>query len=187
MWTQISNWLHRVTTGQITLVALVIFLAFTALVLPRQAAQAEAQTGASVSPDTSLTYSPNDLYQMAEAYGEQGRKAYVQARFTFDLIFPIVYTFFLVTSISWLAGKTLEPSSPWMRVNLVPVWGMLLDYLENISAALVMWRYPAQTPVAAFLAPAFTLAKWVFVGGSFLILLLAFGGWLWQWGIGKRG
>ncbi len=187
MWKQISNWLHRITNGWITLIALVIFLAFTAIVLPRQVVKAEAQTGMSVSPDTSFIYSVDDLYQMAESYGEQGRKAYVRAQFTFDLIFPLVYTLFLVTAISWLAAKIFDPSSPWMRVNLVPVLGMIFDYLENISASLVMWRYPAHTPMVDYLAPVFTLVKWIFVGGSFLILLLGAGGWAWQWGKGKRG
>jgi len=187
MWKQISNWLHRVTNGWITLIALVIFLGFIALVLPGQAAQTETQTGTSVSPDTSFTYSGIDLYQMAETYGEQGREGYIRARFTFDLIFPIVYTLFLVTAISWLFGKTLETSSPWMLVNLVPLWGALFDYLENISTSLVMWRFPTQTPVVAFLAPIFTLVKWIFVVGSFLILFLGLGRWLCRWGKDKHG
>ncbi len=34
---QISNWLRRVSTGLITLLGLVIFILFTALVLPKQA------------------------------------------------------------------------------------------------------------------------------------------------------
>jgi hypothetical protein len=34
-----------------------------------------------------------------------------------------------------------------------------------------MWRYPARTPLVDVLAPAFTLTKWLAVGGSFLILI----------------
>ncbi|OQY35410.1 MAG: hypothetical protein DRI56_10360 [Chloroflexota bacterium] len=180
-----SNLLHRVTNGWVALAALATFLAFTAFVLPRQAAKAETQTGTSASPDTSYIYSPDDLYQMAETYGEKGRQAYVRARFTFDLIFPIIYTFFLVTATSWLAGKTLNASSPWMRVNLIPVLGMIFDYLENTFASLVMWRYPTKT-LAAFLTPAFTFLKWIFIIGSFLLLIIGIIGWLWQWGKGKR-
>ncbi|MEA2008468.1 MAG: hypothetical protein U9O54_05065 [Chloroflexota bacterium] len=187
MLKQTSNWLHRVTNGWTTLVALVVFFAFTAIVLPRQAAKAESQTGTSASPDTSFVYSVDDLYQMAEVYGEQGRSDYVRARFTFDLIWPIIYTLFLVTAISWLAAKIFDPSSPWMLVNLAPILGMIFDYLENISASLVMWRYPTPIPAAAFLAPAFTFLKWAFLACSFLFLVIEISGWLWQWGKGRRG
>ena len=72
----------------ITLAALGIFLVFSAVVLPRQSALMDSYSGSLGSPDLSLTYSPGDLYNMAEGYGASGRDSYVRARFTFDLIFP---------------------------------------------------------------------------------------------------
>ncbi|NIV29382.1 MAG: hypothetical protein GWN58_07700, partial [Anaerolineae bacterium] len=101
---RISDWLRRASTGWVALSALLIFLLFSALVLPQQATKAEEETGSSDSPDTSFFYSPSDLYRMAESYGEQGRQAYIRARFTFDLVWPLVYTFFLTTSIGWVFG-----------------------------------------------------------------------------------
>ncbi len=65
-------------------------------------------------------------------------------------------------------------------MNLIPVAGMLLDYLENSATSLVMARYPALTPGVAHLAPVFTLAKWMCVNGSF-VLLLGGGVALWRW------
>ena len=49
---------------------------------------------------------------------------------------------------------------------------MALDYLENLSTSLVMARYPDPTPVIVWLAPVFTLSKWIFVGGSFVVLVV---------------
>ncbi len=83
---RISDWLRQVPTGWVALAALVIFMLFTALVLPQQASKAAQETGGAVSPDTSFFYVPDDLYRMAEAYGERGRQAYIRARFTFDLV-----------------------------------------------------------------------------------------------------
>ncbi len=171
MMRNLSDWLHRLSTGRATLIALVIFLLFTALVLPKQAANADA--GGAGSPDLSLIYSAGDLYRMAEAYGPAGRTDYVRVRFTFDLIWPVVYVAFLATAISWLSRQAFRPQSLWQRANLVPVIGMLLDYLENIAAELVIGRYPARTPGVDVLAPVFTFVKWVFVGGSFVILMVA--------------
>jgi len=166
-----SAWLGRLSSGPAALAALVVFLLFTALVLPGQAAQAEEASRGAASPDLSFFYSPGDLYRMAETYGPQGRAAYIRARWTFDLLWPLVYTAFLVTAISWLNRKIFPAGSRWQLTNLVPVAGALLDYLENLSASLVMARYPLSTPVVDWLAPVFTMLKWPLVGGSFLVLL----------------
>jgi hypothetical protein len=169
---RLSNWLYRVSTGWIALIGLVIFLAFTALVLPEQATQADTISGEAGSPDMSFFYTPQALYGMAEAYGEQGRATYIRVRFTFDLIWPIVYTLFLATSISWIYARAFPPESRWRWVNLVPILGMLFDYMENISTSLVMYRYPAPSTLIGWIAPFFTAAKWIFVNGSFVVLLI---------------
>lgn len=173
MLTKLSAWLHKISTGPVTLAALAIFLVFTALALPAQAAEMERSTHGAGSPDTSFLYSPRDLYRMAEAYGPAGRAVYIRIRFTFDLLWPVVYTLFLVTAVSWLLRRAFPASGGLQRLNLVPVGGMLFDYLENLCAALVMGRYPADTPVIDMLAPVFTFLKWLFIGGSFVLLLAA--------------
>jgi len=187
MLARISDWLHRNVNGRIALFGLAVFLLFSALVLPGQSAQTATYSGDSGSPDTSLLYSTEDLYRMAETYGEQGRPSYVRSRLTFDLAFPLVFTLFLTTAITWLTAKGFPTGSPrlWRRANLVPLLGGLFDYLENGSTALVMARYPQRTAVVALLAPDFTLLKWLFVAGSFLLLLGAAVVALWRWG--RRG
>lgn len=186
MAARISQALYRLSSGRVALLALVIFVLFTALVLPGQAQQAEAQSGGAGSPDTSFFYSPEDLYSFAQAYGPEGRAAYVRARFTFDLVWPLVYTFFLATGISWLLGRVFEPDSSWRLANLAPLLALLFDYLENSATSLVMLRYPELTPAAAWLAPVFTLIKWLFVYGSFGLLLVAAVAALWSWWRDRR-
>ncbi len=181
MWKWLSSGLYWVSTGWVALVALVIFLLFSALVLPVQSSQAKATSGEAGSPDMSFFYSAGDLYRMAEAYGSQGRAAYVRARFTFDVTWPVVYTLFLSTAISWVYARAFPPASRWRLANLSPVLGALFDYLENLSTSLVMLRYPAQTAVVDRLAPVFTLIKWMFVSGSFVLLLVGIVLGLWRW------
>ena len=181
MWKGISGWLYKVSRGWVALSALGIFMLFSALVLPDQADRAEMASGSAASPDTSLYYSAEDLYRMAEAYGEQGREAYVRARFTFDLIWPLVYTVFLSTGISWVYGMAFAPESRRQLANLTPIAGALLDYLENLSTSLVMLRYPKRTLMVDVLAPVFTLMKWVLVGGSLVLLVAGVAVGIWQW------
>ena len=181
MGKRISDWLRRVSTGWVALSALLIFLLFSALVLPQQATRAEQETGRSDSPDMSLFYSASELYRMAESYGEQGRQAYIRARFTFDLVWPLVYTLFLTTGIGWVFGKAFAPDSRWQRANLAPLLGALFDYLENLSTSLVMLRFPDQTAVVDLLAPVFTALKWSLLAASFVLLFggIVVGAWRW--------
>jgi uncharacterized BrkB/YihY/UPF0761 family membrane protein len=168
---RISDWLNKVSSGWVTLAAVIIFVLFSALVLPGQSARSEEEGGSERSPDLSLYYSADDLYQMAEEYGEAGREAYIRARFTFDIAWPLVYTFFLVTTISWIYSRTFPPESWWQRANLAPIMAMVFDLLENLSTSLVMYRFPERTPVVDSLATVFTSLKWFFVTGSFLLLI----------------
>jgi hypothetical protein len=182
MGKRISDWLRRISTGWVALSALLIFLLFSALVLPQQAEKAEQETGVSDSPDTSFFYSASELYRMAESYGEQGRQAYIRARFTFDLVWPLVYGLFLTTAISWVFGRAFAPDSRWQRANLAPLLGALFDYLENLATSLVMLRYPEQTAVVDALAPVFTALKWSLIGASFALLLGGIVVAVWRWG-----
>ncbi len=179
MLKRLSTWLNRISTGWVTLVALIVFILFMVFVLPGQSSGNE-------SPDTSPFYTSADLYRMAEQFGPAGRAEYIRVRFTFDLIWPLVYAGFLITSISWLARRVFPPESAWQLTNLVPLAGMLLDYLENISAVLVMARYPSATAVIDLLAPLISILKWSFVGLSFFVwigLILAL---FWKWLKQKR-
>jgi hypothetical protein len=181
----LSGWIQNISKGWVALAALIIFVLFTAFVLPKQASQAESGSGNDKSPDMSFIYTSDDLYQLAQAYGEVGRISYIKTRFSFDLIWPVVYMIFLTTAISWLFQRVFRKGSLWQLANLVPPCGMILDYLENISSSVVMIRYPNPTAVFDILAPIFTLTKWLFVGGSFILLLLGFIVWIWQL-IGKK-
>ena len=185
MWKRLSDWMCRVSNGKVALSSLILFLLFTALVLPGQAARAGADTGEAGSPDMSFYYTARDLYQMAESYGQAGRRAYVRARFTFDLVWPLVYAAFLCTGISWVNRRAFGTDSPWQRANLVPVWGALFDYAENVSTSVVMLRYPSETAVVDALSGVFTAVKWVLVNGSFVLLLIGVGVDVWRW-VGRR-
>jgi hypothetical protein len=178
---RLSNWINKISSGWITLICLVIFLLFTAFVLPTQAEEADVYSGDVGSPDMSFYYSADELYQFAEAYGSQGRSDYVRARLTFDVVFPLVYLIFLTTAISWATQKSGKTGRFWQRLNLFPVFGLLFDYLENGAAAVVMARYPEATSVLPTLAGILTAIKWIFVGGSFALLVLLMAISVWNW------
>jgi hypothetical protein len=146
---------------------------FMLTVLPSEAEKSSQITGAGQSPDTSFYYSKAELYQMAEAYGLEGRLYYLDSRISFDIIWPLVYTFFLLNAISWLLDKTILDGSKVRLLNLVPLAALLMDYLENITNMVIMFRYPQPTDILASLAGVITSLKWVMIGSSFLIMIFA--------------
>ncbi|MBB1514052.1 hypothetical protein H5399_15805 [Tessaracoccus sp. MC1627] len=169
---RVADGLARGVRGWMAMAAAVLFAVFTATVLPAQAEAGAFYTVRYNAPDTSLWYSPDDLYAAAEAWGRDGRAAYVYARVTFDVIWPLVYGAFLVTTLAWVWARGTAPGSRWRGVALLPVVAVALDYAENICTATVMARYPARTPVLAELAPFFTAGKWLALSASFMLLAL---------------
>ena len=157
-----SNYLYSSINKYVLIAAVVIFILFMILVLPDMAGRLAAMTGVEKSPDTSFIYSADDLYTMAHSYGEQGRAYYIYQRFTFDLIWPVVYLFFFTALITSLFEQFPANSSLRM-VNLLPLGGAFFDLLENSGASIVMYRYPLSSPVLSAVVPFFTFLKWIFI------------------------
>ncbi len=172
MFKNLSEKFLTISSKKLTILAAILFLAFTMLFLPGQNAIAETYSAGAGSPDTFLFYTPTDLYQMAETYGSEGRTAYIHARWTFDLSFPIIYTFFLIVSISWFEKQVLKEDSELRTGNILPLLAMLFDLLENVSTSLVFSSYPDYLSFVSMLAPFFTLMKWICLGASFIFLFI---------------
>jgi len=130
----------------------------------------ESSSEASRSPDMSFFYTVEELYEIAESYGAEGRNNYIVMRFTFDLVFPLIYGGFLISSLGWLYNTDRLLS--WRdRVVLLPFGGLIFDYLENVSTSIVMWFYPARVDFVGFLATVFTPVKWGLLSLAFLVLI----------------
>ncbi len=185
---KLTAWSERLTTLRTFFLALTIFILFVALVLPQVAVISEEMTGTTASPDQSFFYRADDLYAMAETYGEEGRAFYIRARFTFDVVWPLVYGFFMITALVMLF-RNKKRSSLWRQSPLTVYFGVGFDFLENTAASLVMYRYPALTPGVAEATPVFTQLKWVFIALGFLLILVGIlmRLWSWLWSPGKKG
>ena len=176
-----SAFFYRISKGWVALAGLLIFLVFSLFTLPAQSLAVTEYDQGMGSPDTSFFYDAATIQQMAEAYGETGRNAYVHARWTFDLAFPFVYTFFLLTAVSFGLKRVNIHQTRWSFLNLTPLLGFIFDLSENASASAVMSAYPNDNGWAAVLAPIFTPLKWVMIGFAFMLLLYGLGRWLFDW------
>ncbi len=175
---KLSNIFYKVSTGWVVITAVLVFGLFLAFVLPRFSERASQYSNGAASPDTSFTYSGTDLYQMAERYGKSGREDFVDIRWTLDLLFPVVYTAFFITTTSWFLRRLVPLSSGLRLLNLVPIAAFLLDLLENSATTLVMLKFPNKAPIAQALAPIFTPLKWIAVITSLLLVLISLVFWI---------
>jgi hypothetical protein len=150
------------------ILSLLIFMSFIIFILPQEAAKSEA-FGLMESIDTSFIYTADDLYRIADGYGEEGRAFYIRQRFTFDLIWPVAYTQFLLIASAYFYKKTkLLKASYLLYASLIAAG---FDYLENIMASIVLFRFPQTTPIIADMTGIMTLLKWSTLSVSFLILI----------------
>ena len=169
MISRISLGLYRLCNGWIVALATLIFFVFSATWLPSQGKAAEVYTNGFPSPDTSFSYyTAIDLQTWFAGYGAVGRADYAQARYTFDLAWPLVYTFFLVAVLSWLLPKVTVPTSRWRLINVVPLLALACDYVENIMGGILASSFPTSNPLLANTMAFFTLTKWVFITVAFV-------------------
>jgi len=151
-------------------ISCLIFILFLVFVLPAEAMKS-SELGLESSPDTSLYYTAQTLYDIAESYGEKGRSFYIQQRFTFDLVWPIAYGLFLFVVTAFLMIK-LKVSQRIYKLLWLPVLAVVFDYFENMMTALVMYRYPNKTFLIDGLAGVMTLIKWLTLSAAFIALIV---------------
>ncbi len=149
------------------LIAVTLLFFVFILILPKISEYTFEKTGISEAPDTSFFYKSDDLYNIAERYGESGRQTYVFMRWTFDLLWPIVYTAFLTAWI-WKLSNYLKIK----KIYYVPMIAMMFDYLENIGTTIVFQNYPNKIEIIASITPWMSMLKWTILSGSFIILIV---------------
>jgi hypothetical protein len=153
---------------------------FVAFILPVQSENATRESGNGQSPDTTFFYTPDDLYRMAKEYGSNGRMAYIRSRWTFDLVFPLVYTAFLASGISWFNQRLTGWAKGWKLTNLLPLLGGIFDLLENSATTIVMSIFPVRSQLLLVIASLISPIKWVLVSSSFIPYFVLGAGWFIQ-------
>ena len=154
--------------GYLSLATTFIFILFTIFVLPNEAQKGE-MLGFVSGPDTSFFYTADQLYMIADDYGAVGRAFYINQRFTFDIIWPLVYGSWLFITTGYLAKK--NTFKKLKNLIYMPIIAVGFDFTENIATSVVMYRYPLKTIILDHVAGFATLFKWITLSVSILIVL----------------
>lgn len=169
----IERWLRKYVSWSITGLSTVIFVLFTLLVLPRVSAYTAITLGGAGYPDTTLLYTGKELYNIAERYGPEGRRLYVQIRWTFDLVWPLVYSVFFTTLVISLTNDITH--NIVRKLYIIPLLALVFDFTENSFATLVMLTYPKELIFLGTLTSYVSLIKWLLIGviiiGAVMVLI----------------
>lgn len=147
-----------------------IFLIAIFTILPLMENMIINTTGANVTPDSSFFYSASELHSIVSKYSDIGIDAYIKSRWTFDLLWPVLYFYFM---ISVLIRFKYVIKSNIMRTFIItlPLLAMSFDILENILCSFYMARFAEPLVVIAKFAAFMSAMKWIFVFASFAFML----------------
>lgn len=143
------------------------FLFFIILILPVMAYWMYLITDTTLSPDTLIGFDIQTYYSIREIYGYFGRRLYLIQRVTFDVIWPVVYTVFLLAVIARFKKNFKLNNS----LFVFPVIIVLLDFVENILASIFMFLYPKTMDALLYILMIITNLKWILLAFISIILL----------------
>jgi len=160
--------LSRISTIPTLIITCVIFVSFISFVLPRQKAAVEMYTREEGSPGLCFFPKPETVYEMAEAYGSEGRSAYIKALLVYDFAWPLVYSFFYLVCIHLSLGYA--HSQKVARLSSVALLPGLLDWTENFLSIVLLAAYPERMDATAWLMAVTTCLKWITMGAASCLL-----------------
>ena len=167
----LSKFLVKLSTGPLVIIATVIFVLFVSSILPGQKAEMDTYAGEVGTIDLSFFPLPDRVYEMAEAYGKEGRYQYIMTRFTLDIVWPLAYTFFMVSVITFCMKQVHGIDSRLVYLNLSAIAVLVLDFIENGLGAFVMSAYPDRFDGLAYVMATATAIKWTMMGVAGLAML----------------
>ncbi|MBI5936129.1 MAG: hypothetical protein HY867_20685 [Chloroflexi bacterium] len=168
----ISGKFQAWTKGWLVLVLLALDMFFMTIVMPLTGALMKSGTGLEKPLDLMFLATPDKMFAMIEIYGEYGRPFYRTVELTVDIIYPIIYLLAFGLTISWLFQRGFARDSKMQMLNTMPVGMWLFDLLENLGIVTMLTMWPSQPVVVAWLTMVFTAVKWMFAGGSMLLMVV---------------
>lgn len=145
-----------------------VFVFVMVVILPTVASNASLN-GLNESIDTNFSFDPSLIYSILDNYGSAGRAYYVLQRWSFDLVWPIIYGVPLYLTLNRLITR----SNKWISIMILsPLIAVLLDYVENIIFTILALAFPLQMEWLTVIGVSVSLLKWVLL--SFAMILVFF-------------
>ena len=168
----ISKKFHAWAKGWLVIVLMLLDMFFMGFVMPLIGGLMKSGTGLEQPLDLMFFSSPEKTFAMIERYGEFGRPFYRNVELTVDIIYPIIYMLAFGLLISWLFQRGFKSDSKMQKLNVFPIGAWFFDLLENLGIVTMLSMWPSQPSVLAWLTTIITMIKWVFAGGSMVLIVV---------------
>lgn len=171
MLAKVSGWFYRISNIKTLLAAIAVYLVFGAYVMPTGAKTFTAKAGQQVEIlDLQFNYTPAKARQIIDLYSTEARAYAVKFGLIADTLYPLAYTFLFLIITSLIFKNLKDKGIDTGSLHLFPLVIVPVDYLENISIANLLLKYPHLTDNEIRVASFFTSLKWCLVAGLVLII-----------------
>lgn len=159
--------LIKMSKWKVILPLFVLFLIFPAYLFPHYQGRMGQLAGQEVIPlDSRFSYNYDEVKNVFDRLGSEGRNTYRFVIAKVDMVFPIVYGALFILVLAWLLKKLIGKESGWILLALFPLIGILFEYLENFNTLSMLDRYPAITEEGVAWGSQVTRLKQIFLIAS---------------------
>ena len=117
-------------------------------------------------------YSYENAILLLEVLGPEGRSVYQNLQLPMDFIYPALFAVTYSLLLTWVFSKGYASDSKIFYFAVIPFFGGLFDYLENICIIQMINSYPNVSHGLVNLSSTFTILKSGFTTIVFILLLL---------------
>jgi hypothetical protein len=138
--------INKWSTWKFILPTFLVTVGFSFFVFPAYKSKLTAIAGEVVQPlDTRFSYTAAEVFAAFEKLGVEGRAVYGFVVGCVDMIYPIAYGLLFILVMAGVLKQIVGHDSQWLLVSLLPVAGVLFDFLENFHTLKLLRSFPRLT------------------------------------------
>lgn len=141
--------------------AILFFLALN-LLLPMMT----SSSGHIHTPDSDFFYNSMRLKEIGDSYSHTDVLAYTKTRFTYDLLWSLIYGFYMVSTIAYMT-KSWKNIFLLKHLYALPFIAVCFDFLENTLCSL--YFFEIVQGLTGFFAPIISRLKWLTILAILLV------------------
>jgi hypothetical protein len=146
------------------LLSLALFILALLFLLPIM----DTATGSIVTPDADFFYNHLRLTEIKDIYTQENISAYIHTRIAYDILWPLIYGFFLISTLGFMT-KSTNKSKLLTALYFMPILAVLFDLLENTMCSFYFSNIAPS--ITLYIAPIASALKWILI---FIIFTIQF-------------
>ena len=137
-----TNILSKASTWKFILPLFVLVVAFSFFIFPYYQSKLQAIAASFQPLDIRFAYTADEVRADFESLGTGGREIYKTVVGKVDMAYPLFYGSFLVLLMANVIKKVVGRDSPRLMISLLPLAGVVFDYLENFNTLGLLRDFP---------------------------------------------